>query len=595
MKRPLPILDRLRDSELKSVFFILILVAIALMLALASWAKADITTSIRNTPHNLSASGPGTVKSTNEQQICIFCHTPHNATPIQPLWNRALPASAYRVYASNTLQAKPGQPTGSSKLCLSCHDGTIAVGSVNSRNQQIQMVGGITTLPPGASNLGTDLSDDHPISFRYDASLVSLNPNLRDPGTLPAPVQLDSNKELQCTSCHSAHDDSKGKFLVMDNSNSALCNSCHIPQGTIVQGHDQCADCHQNHTAPSGAHLLRAATVTDTCSLCHGGSAAPLAAAPAARIAARAPDVAAPAAAVQSAPPTVRASSVAQDLQKISRHNADQRAAIVTSAVGSNTKSVAAVNCADCHGSHSMKRDDRGAPNLPGMLGRVSGVTANGGPIATARFEYEVCFKCHGDRSTDRPYINRQLVQPNKRLQFNPSAVSFHPVEARGRNPLVPSLNPNFTPGSIIYCMDCHSSDSSRRAGGAGPAGPHGSDNRPLLVARYETTDLTSESASAYALCYRCHQRSSILGNESFPLHASHIVKDRTPCSICHDGHGIASAQGNQMQNAHLINFDVSIVRPDPLTKRLEYRQLGNGRGECFLLCHGKAHSPLSY
>jgi DNA-binding MarR family transcriptional regulator len=40
------------------------------------------------TKHNLSVSGPGPIKSTNEQQVCIFCHTPHNASPIQPLWNR---------------------------------------------------------------------------------------------------------------------------------------------------------------------------------------------------------------------------------------------------------------------------------------------------------------------------------------------------------------------------------------------------------------------------------------------------------------------------------------------------------------------------
>ena len=141
-------------------------------IALAATAQAQ-QSSIINSPHNLSASGPGAIRASNEQEICIFCHTPHNSAPVQPLWNRNMPVTAYTPYTSNSLDAVPGQPTGSSKLCLSCHDGTIALGSVLSRQQGIAMVGGITTLPPGKSNLGTDLSDDHPISFRYDSTLAS--------------------------------------------------------------------------------------------------------------------------------------------------------------------------------------------------------------------------------------------------------------------------------------------------------------------------------------------------------------------------------------------------------------------------------------
>ena len=103
-----------------------------------------------NSPHNLSASGPGSIRASNETEVCIFCHTPHNATPVSPLWNRNLPTSRLHAFTPATRShAVPGQPTGSSKLCLSCHDGTIALGSVLSRQQRIAMAGGITTLPPG--------------------------------------------------------------------------------------------------------------------------------------------------------------------------------------------------------------------------------------------------------------------------------------------------------------------------------------------------------------------------------------------------------------------------------------------------------------
>src|SRR5437763_9762877 len=137
-------------------------VAAALLISLfggtfISGAWGADASSILNSPHNLSARGPGQIRAVNESQVCIFCHTPHNASPVQPLWNRNMPVSAYKVYSSGSLHAKPSQPTGSSKLCLSCHDGTIALGSVLSRGEPIVMSGGITTLPPGSSNLGTDL------------------------------------------------------------------------------------------------------------------------------------------------------------------------------------------------------------------------------------------------------------------------------------------------------------------------------------------------------------------------------------------------------------------------------------------------------
>ena len=152
--------------------------------------------------------------------VRVFCHTPHNSSPIQPVWNRNVPASAYTVYACNSVNAVPGQPTGSRKLCLSCHDGSIAVGGVLPRGRPIEMAGGITTWPPGASNLGTDFSDDHSISFRYDSDLVGRNPKLHDPGQLPQQTKLDPRQEMQCTSCHDAHNGQFGKFLVMDNANS---------------------------------------------------------------------------------------------------------------------------------------------------------------------------------------------------------------------------------------------------------------------------------------------------------------------------------------------------------------------------------------
>jgi hypothetical protein len=253
------------------------------------------------------------------------------------------------------------------------------------------------------------------------------------------------------------------------------------------------------------------------------------------------------------------------------------------------------VNCAGCHEPHTIKRGNSVAPNLAPQLCKASGVTLSGAVTKRATYAYQICFKCHGTTNSSRPYITRKAVQTNIRLEFTSSAVSFHPVTTPGRGINVPSLVPGLTTASLIYCTDCHNSDTSAKAGGGGTNGPHGSNFPPLLISNYDTVDGNSESSVAYALCYRCHERTSILNNDSFSSHRQHIVNDRTPCSVCHDAHGISSAQGTTTANAHLINFDTSVVFPDPITHRLQYQGFGPRNGQCYLLCHGKVHSGLRY
>ncbi|MEN8194091.1 MAG: hypothetical protein ABFS12_14800, partial [Bacteroidota bacterium] len=141
--------------------------------------------SLSSTVHNLSVSGPGSIKATSETELCVFCHTPHNSSPRAPLWNKDDPGVSYTLYNSSTSEATIGQPDGSSILCLSCHDGTIALGSVLSRTSDISFVSSITTMPSGASNLSTDLSDDHPISLVYNSALATSDGQLYDPSALP--------------------------------------------------------------------------------------------------------------------------------------------------------------------------------------------------------------------------------------------------------------------------------------------------------------------------------------------------------------------------------------------------------------------------
>jgi predicted CXXCH cytochrome family protein len=566
------------------------------LLAVANLVAFGQNSSIVHSPHNLSASGPGSIRATAEEQVCIFCHTAHNASDIRPLWNRFDPSSVYTVYASDSLVAEPGQPTGASKMCLSCHDGTIAIGSVISRDQPIHLVGGVTTMPSSARGyIGTDLSDDHPISFRYDSTLATRNPKLLDPRSLPAAMRLDHNQELQCTTCHDPHNNMHGSFLVMSNENSAMCRSCHVGSTTTVPGHTDCASCHQTHSAPSGPHLLRGQDVAATCLSCHNGSVG-------------------------------SAQNIATDMNKPSSHDSATSPLRIPSAEDRRVRTVqnspfksqnfrnghAFVTCTDCHDPHSMNPGGFAsrfsgastAPYIQASLGSVSGVNASGGSLDAARMEYEVCYKCHADTNViSSPRIPRQIAQNNMRLMFGEAgggaAASAHPVHVPGTAAgNSPSLRIEWRDGRAVYCSDCHGSDTSRKAGGSGPDGVHGSIHAGMLLARYETADFTIESPSAYALCYTCHDRDGpegILSDRSFRYHRLHVVENRTPCSACHDSHGISSAQGSRIHNAALMNFDLSIVSPDPRTGRLEYRSSGAFSGSCYLSCHGAVHSPKEY
>jgi predicted CXXCH cytochrome family protein len=164
-------------------------------------------------------------------EICIVCHTPHKANTtvsLAPLWNHQLTtASNWILYSSATLNATMGAPDGSSKLCLSCHDGTVA----------LENFGTTTTGTHFISNTyktGTDLSNDHPVSFTYNTALATTDHGLYDPsvglsglgGTINGDM-LAAGK-LQCSSCHDVHN-SAGvtHLLVKDNAGSALCLTCH--------------------------------------------------------------------------------------------------------------------------------------------------------------------------------------------------------------------------------------------------------------------------------------------------------------------------------------------------------------------------------
>jgi len=196
----------------------LVAVALTASLSLASLSKAA---TIVGSKHDLR-----TFMANSETQVCVTCHTPHNAkgNTLTPLWNHATTAvAAFTLYSSTSLNAALGQPSSNStKACLSCHDGTVAVDSYGTTTTG-------TKFATGSALLGSDLSNDHPVSFTYDAALATADGGLVTPASaslVDTVLPLFSGK-LECATCHNPHDSTNGKFLRKSNVASALCVTCH--------------------------------------------------------------------------------------------------------------------------------------------------------------------------------------------------------------------------------------------------------------------------------------------------------------------------------------------------------------------------------
>lgn len=255
-----------------------VLLTVAVFLLAAGVAGGAGPQGVRKTMHNLSMEGmqsgwypPASYYTENvETQVCIYCHTPHGSNTEGPLWNRNLPnKSGFQHYSSHTLASAVGSATrdvsSESLLCLSCHDGTIAVGSMLNPG-----VGGVATnsssylsrpsalIGGGTVNGRKNLADDHPISFSYTAVVAEVGTGLGKLKDISYPRDtkglkfFGTDNRVECATCHDPHvnydpwydpdqpysvcmisecdstaDVNYWPFLRIPDNGSDLCFSCH--------------------------------------------------------------------------------------------------------------------------------------------------------------------------------------------------------------------------------------------------------------------------------------------------------------------------------------------------------------------------------
>jgi predicted CXXCH cytochrome family protein len=580
--------------------------------------------------HDLTPGGISPIKG-GLSASCLYCHAPHSGVGgSTPLWNQQLSTSVYTTYTSTTAAEKDTQPQlgGSSSLCLSCHDGTVAPGQTVAY-KTIPMTGQMRAI----DQFSTNLQGSHPFSMVLPlvdapdlaASLVPQGKTLDPTGTIAL-----VNGNIECTSCHNPHvqsmDQLSPNFLLIDSSNGQLCLTCHDPNRvmtgkqnlltgwvgnihatatnkTLLQANvgsypsvaqNACLSCHAPHNALGGTRLLREPNEQD-CIACHGGGS---------NMSPAAVNVFAEFANPKVGHPFTTGVSV-HDAAEANLLNNSRHA-----------------TCADCHNGHASGRVTSfpSPPITRASQNGVTGVSATDGITAVNPTvnQYENCLRCHGTSvgKAANPvfgYLPVRAVALGDQLnvipQFAIGSTSSHPVtHVRMSAFAQPSLLANMlnldgltqgrSMGVQILCTDCHNSDDNREFGGAGPNGPHGSKFTHILERRYEFSQTVVPGQlisnvfpnpdlsinGPYAMCGKCHSLTQIVGNTSFSQHARHI-NDGFSCSVCHTPHGMGAVNGT-ISGERMVNFDVNVVAPNG-TKPISYSRATNS---CSLTCHQYAH-----
>lgn len=267
------VLDRHNEKEGKKIMkkqIILLLFLTFGILTAVSVVMADLTpgSGIMATSHDLSSAtghgaayNAGLLADAPLDRICIYCHAPHhtittaqaaaNGITYYPLWNHDVTLVTTWTTYQNTDPANPvipddiqhqlsaelGDPASVSKLCLSCHDGTVAISSYgNFDGSSSHHTGNINATGRILIGSGGNLQNHHPIGFNYD-DVAAADDEIKSPttalmGTNPFGLTIEDllwNRSIECSSCHDVHNTKNTglKFLRVEDTNSNLCFSCH--------------------------------------------------------------------------------------------------------------------------------------------------------------------------------------------------------------------------------------------------------------------------------------------------------------------------------------------------------------------------------
>jgi predicted CXXCH cytochrome family protein len=263
------------ETTMKRQMAIALLLAAGMAVSVApAGAGTNPGTGILQTSHDLSsATGRGGLYNAGVNadptldRVCIYCHAPHHTITTAeaaaqgityyPLWNHDITTTTVWTPYQNTdpsnpvipdsvqhqLNATLGDPGSISRLCLSCHDASVAVssyGNFDSGAASSKHTGStlITATLSGRYGIGVggNLQNHHPIGFDY-AAVALADDEIKDPssvlqGNNPYGLTISDllwGGSVECSSCHDVHNtkNTGSKFLWVADNGSNLCFSCH--------------------------------------------------------------------------------------------------------------------------------------------------------------------------------------------------------------------------------------------------------------------------------------------------------------------------------------------------------------------------------
>lgn len=258
---------------MKKQIVILLFLMLVLLTAVSLVMAGNLPgTGIKSTSHDLSSAtgfgagyDAGIMADAPLDRICIYCHAPHHTMTTDeaqiweidyyPLWNHAITTTTVWIPYQNTdpgnpvipddvqhqLNAELGDPASVSKLCLSCHDGSVAIstyGHFDNEAASSKHTGSVTASKNPRILIGLNgyLQNHHPIGFNYD-DVAAADNEIRDPssallGNNPYGLTVEDvlwGRSIECSSCHDVHNtkNTGKKFLRVEDDHSNLCFSCH--------------------------------------------------------------------------------------------------------------------------------------------------------------------------------------------------------------------------------------------------------------------------------------------------------------------------------------------------------------------------------
>ncbi len=482
--------------------------------------------------------------------LCRSCHVPNKETAVEPLWYRKISVPRFDI---NKLIDSTGEHVHAldpgSRNCLSCHDGSMARSFPHRGNQKHPQVN--LTAPEVRAPANYNM---HLFNFPKSSKEISRPAE-------SSPLRLTAQNQVGCITCHNPHNNEKGHFLRVSNEGSKICMECHHMQNWELSTHGNsqnplraeleevaCLQCHQIHTLPTNAKLLRADENT-LCLSCHDGRA-------------------------DEDTEIASSKNLEEVFEKPFTHPIRVNPNVRDVGYDSNTDSPwnfgladdRYVRCGDCHNPHAVTEKSI-SPVLDGSLAFVEGVDAIGFQKDIADYEYEICYKCHGQNQNANAGndVARLLSVGNR---------SYHPVENIGMSQRVPSLKAGWSEQSLITCSDCHGNDDK-----FGPQGPHGSSIPHILKASF--SDYPYGALEDQELCFKCHEQRKIVGNDGFKFHNLHINRAGYSCSACHNPHGSFDSPG-------LIDLNQTHISSINGEKKVE--SMEPGHGTCTLQCHSVKH-----